>query len=176
MGFNATQMASASAIMQTGGMVTSALGSYNSAAISKINLDTQANLADINARIAERGAQSALLRGQKQVGALTLKAGQLKSRQRVSLAANGVDLGVGNAAELQASTDIMAEIDKNTIEANSVMEAWGYRTNAVNYQNDALMKRASASALSPGMSAASSLLGSAGSVASAWGNYYKLKE
>lgn len=176
MGFTATQMASASAIMQTGGMVTSAIGSYNSAAISKINLNTQATLAESNARIAEMGAQSALLRGQKQAGALTLKAGQLKSRQRASMAANGIDLGVGNAAEIQASTDIMAEIDKNTIEANAVYEAFGYRSNAVNYQNDALMRRASASAISPFGAAASTLLGSAGSVASAWGNYAKVKE
>lgn len=176
MGFNATQMASASAIMQTGGMVTSALGSYNSAAISKINLNAQAAISDSNARVAELGAQSALLRGQKQAGALSLKAGQLKSRQRATLAANGVDLGVGSAAELQASTDIMAEIDKNTIESNAVYEAWGYRSNATNYQNDALMKRAGASAISPFGAATSSLLGSAGSVASAWGTYAKLKE
>lgn len=176
MGFTSTQMAFASAAMQTGGMVTSTIGSYNSAAIQKINLNTQAAIADSNARIAEVGAQSALLRGQKQASALTLKAGQLKARQRASMAANGIDLGVGNAAEIQASTDIMAEIDKNTIETNAVYEAWGYRSNATNYQNDALMKRAGAGAISPFGSAASSLLGSAGSVASAWGNYAKLKE
>lgn len=173
MGFNATQMASASAILQTGGMTTSAIGSYNSAALSKINLNAQAAIADSNARIAELGAQSALLRGQQQVGALTLRAGHLKSRQRASLAANGVDLGVGNAAELQASTDIMADIDKRTAEANAIYEAWGYRTNAVNYQNAALVQRASARAVSPFSAAAGSLLGSAGSVAKAWIDYVK---
>ena len=87
-----------------------------------------------------------------------------------------MSLSEGNAVELQASTDIMAQIDKNTIEANAVYEAFGYRSNAVNYQNDALMRRASASAISPMGAAAGTLLGSAGSVASAWGNYAKLKE
>ena len=168
MGAPSTQLASASLMGQIGGAASSAIGSYYSAATNKINLQTQADIAGANARIAELGAQSALNQGQQQVGALTLRAGQLKSSQRVSLAANGVDLGVGNAAEIQASTDIMKEIDANTLTANAVRSAWGYRTQAMNFQNEAMMKRAGAGAISPGMSAASSLLGSAGSVASSW--------
>lgn len=161
--------------LQIGGEASSAIGSYYSAAQQKINLKTQANLADINAKIAELGAQSALLQGQQQVGALTLNAGRLKSRQRAALAANGGDLGVGSAAEIQASTDIMKEIEANTLTANAVRSAWGYRTQAVNFQNEALAARATAGAISPGMSAVSSLLGSAGTVASSWYQYIKEK-
>lgn len=168
MGFTSSQLATASLIGQIGGGVTSAVGSYFSAATQKATLKGQAAVADVNARIAELGAQSALLQGQQQVGALTLKAGQLKSSQRASMAANGIDLGVGNAAEIQASTDIMKEIDANTLTANAVRSAWGYRTQAVNFQNEALMKRAGADSISPGMAAAGSLLGSAGTVASSW--------
>ena len=73
--------------LQIGGAASSAIGSYYSAATQKINLKTQANLADINAKIAELGAQQELFRGQQQVGALTLQAGQLKSRQRAAMAA-----------------------------------------------------------------------------------------
>lgn len=168
MGFNASQLATASLIGQIGGGVTSAIGGYFSAATQKATLKGQAAVADTNARIAELGAQSALLQGQQQVGALTLRAGQLKSSQRAAMAANGIDLGVGSAVELQASTDIMAQIDKNTIEANAVRSAWGYRTQAVNFQNEALTKRTTAGAISPFGAAAGSLLGSAGSVASSW--------
>ena len=168
MGFSSNQLATASLIGQIGGGVTSAVGSYYSAATNKINLQGQAGIADTNARIAELGAQSALNQGQQQVGALTLKAGQLKSSQRVAMAANGIDLGVGNAAEIQASTDIMKEIDSNTLTSNAVRSAWGYRTQAVNYQNEAIMKRGAADGISPGGSAFSSLLGSAGSVAGSW--------
>ena len=46
--------------------------------------------------------------------------------------------------------------------------AWGMRTQATNYQNEALAARATAGAINPGMSAASSLLTSAGHVASSW--------
>jgi hypothetical protein len=168
MGFSASQLATASLIGQIGGAASSAIGSYFSAATQKEVLKGQAAVADINARIAEQGAQSALYQGQQQVGALTLKAGQLKSSQRTAMAANGIDLGTGNAAEIQASTDIMREIDKNTLELNALMNAWGYRTQAMNLQNEALTKRATAGLISPFGSAASSLLGSAGSVASSW--------
>jgi hypothetical protein len=168
MGFSSSQLASASLIGQIGGAATSAIGGYYGAATQRATLRGQAAIAESNARLAEMGAQSVLLQGQQQVGALTLKAGQLKSRQRVALAANGVDLGVGNAAELQASTDIMTEIDKHTLEANAMRSAWGLRTEAMNFQNEALTRRATADAMNPGMAAASSLLGSAGSVASSW--------
>lgn len=171
MSFDASQLSFASAALQTAGMASSAVGSYYSSALQKSSLAAQAAIAESNARIAELGAQSALNQGQREVGALTLKAGQLKSRQRASLAANGVDLGVGSAAEIQASTDIMKDIDKYTIEANAVRSAWGYRAQAVNFENEAMTKHATASAISPFGSAATSLLGSAGSVASAWYSY-----
>ena len=150
------------------GALTSAVSANYSAKFSKAQLDNQARLADINARIAELGAQSALMQGHQQVGALTLNAGRLKSQQRATLAANGVDLGFGNAAEIQASTDLMKEIDASTLTANAVRTAWGYRIQATNYQNDALTKRATASAISPNKSAISSLLGDAGNVAESW--------
>lgn len=168
MGFNPTQVAQVGMISQIGGAVAGGVGSYFGASTQKANLRGQAAVADANARIAELGAQSALAQGQRQVGALTLQAGQLKSSQRATLAANGVDLGSGSAAELQASTDIMKEIDANTLTANAVRSAWGYRTQGLNAQLEASSARASAGAISPIGSATSSLLGSAGSVASSW--------
>lgn len=173
MGFTSSQLATASLIGQVGGAASSAIGSYYGAASSKANLNAQATMAESNARLAEMSAQSALNQGQKQVGQITLQAGQLKSRQRANLAANGIDLGVGNAAELQASTEIMSQIDANTTEANSVRTAWGIRTQGVNFQNEALTKRATAGAISPGSSMVSSLMGSAGSVAGSW---YSMKQ
>lgn len=150
------------------GVASNTVGSYWSAQNTKITLEGQAALADINARISELGAQQELIKGEREVGQVTMRAGQLKSAQRTSMAANGIDLGEGNAAEIQASTDLMKEIDKNTVEANAVRSAWGYRTQGMNYQNEALVKRGSAGGISPGMSAFGSLIGSAGQVASTW--------
>jgi len=163
----------ASIALQAAGLAASTVGSYYSAKAQKRQLAFDASMADINARISELGAQSALDQGQRQVGALTMQAGNLKSRQRAAMAANGIDLGEGNAAEIQASTAIMSEMDKNTLEANAVRTAWGYRTQGVNFQNQAVMDRATAGAISPFGAGVSSLLTGSGQVASNW---YALKD
>ena len=168
MGFNPDQLATASMIGQIGGAATSAVGSYFSAATQKENLRGQAAMAEINARISEMGAQSALMQGQHETARLTLNAGQLKGRQRAALAASGVAMGEGSAREIQASADILKDIDKNTIMANAVSQAWGQRMQAVNYQNEGLFARANAKGIKPFASAATSLLGSATQVASSW--------
>lgn len=159
--------------MQSFGAASSAVGSFYSAKSMKSQLSFEAGMADINARIAEIGARQELLNGQKQVGSLTLQAGQLKSKQRTAMGANGIDMSEGNAVELRASTDLMKEIDVNTIEANAVRSAWGYRTQGANYQAEAATKRGTASGISPFGSAAGSLLSGAGQVASSWYQYNK---
>lgn len=161
-------MGQAAMMTQVLGAISSTVGSFYSAQSQKSALNAQADLADINSRVAELSAQSQLDQGNQQVAQASLAAGQLKSRQRTSLAANGVDLGQGSAAEIQASTDVMKDTDINTIKANAVRNAWGTRTQSVNYQNQANIARTNASSLSPASSAFSSLMTSAGSVASSW--------
>lgn len=159
--------------MSAAGIASGAVGSYWSAKSTKIQLEGQAALADTNARIAELGAQQEMIKGERDVANLTLQAGQVKGAQRAAMAANGIDLGEGNAAEVQASTDIMKEIDKNTAHANAVRSAWGYRTQGMNYQNEAIVKRGTAGGISPGMSGFSTLLTGAGQVAPGWYQMYK---
>src|SRR5690606_2794216 len=96
---------------------------------------------------------------------------------------NGIDVGTGSAAEIQASTDILKEIDSNTLMSNAVRTAWGYRTQglnaqteAMNQRNQAFAARAMGSAISPIGGATTSLLGSVGSVASSWYAFSKSKE
>jgi len=168
------------------------------ASSQQASLEFQAQIADINARMAERAAQSELLAGQRRIASLTLSAGQLKGKQRASMAANGIDLGVGSAAETLASTDLMKEIDKNTLEVNAVQSAWGYRTKGSAFSSQAIVQRGSAStldafkaasgafidasntapyfrstasAISPYGSAFTSLLGSATPISNAFYNY-----
>lgn len=154
--------------MQVVGAVNSAIGNYYGARSQRANLRFQADMAEINARQAELGAQAELQRGQHEIAQLTRHAGQVKSSQRAAMAANGIDLGVGSAAEVLASTDIMKEIDRNTLEANAVRSAWGYRMQATDMQNQATLARASAKSISPVGSALTSLLGGAGQVAGSW--------
>lgn len=153
---------------QGAGLASSVVGSYYGARQQKSSLNFQADIADINARMAESSAQIELQRGQQQVGAITAKAGQVKSSQRAAMAANGIDLGVGNAAEVLATTDLTKEVDANTAQANAVRSAWGYRTQASNMMTEAQMKRSTSDSISPWGAAATSLLGGATSVAGTW--------
>ena len=168
MGIPSTQLAQAALTWQAGGAASSAIGGYFSAASQKAALQGQAAIDDTNARISELAAQSAITQGQQQVAAMTLRAAQLKSKQRAALAANGVDLGEGSAAETLASTDTLKEIDANTVTANAVRNAWGYRTQATNFENDAIMKRTSARGINPLLAAGTSLLGSGATLAKSW--------
>lgn len=161
-------LASLSLGLQTAGAVSGAIGGFYSSKMAKNQLSFEADMARINARVAELGARSAFERGQQEVAGLTMRAGQLKSKQRAAMAANGIVLGEGNAAEIQASTDIMREVDKATLEANAVRSAWGYRVDASNLQSSALMKDGAAAGTSPLAAGASSLLTSATKVASNW--------
>lgn len=166
-------MPAVSLATQAAGAASSTVGSYYSARTSKTNLELQSSLADTNAKIAELGAQSALMQGEREEQKSRLQTAQLKSTQRTAMAANGIDLGEGSAAQVLTSTDMMGEIDASTIKANAARSAWGYRTQAVNEKNQATMSRAAASAISPGGSAFSSLLGGAGGVASSWYQFKK---
>lgn len=168
MGISGGSLALYSAGAQGSGAAMSAIGAYSSANSQKINMQGAADIAALNAQQAEKSAQQELSRGNAQVASTTARAGQIKSAQRTAMAANGIDLSDGNAAEVLTSTDIMKEEDVNTITANAVRAAWGQRTQATNFQNEANAKRASADSISPFVSGATSLLGSASQVASSW--------
>lgn len=165
---NASAMSTFGMGATVGGALSSAIGAYASVKATKANLRMQAALNEINAQSAERTAQSTLAAGQHEEQASMLRTAQLKSTQQAEFASNGIDLGEGSAARVLTSTDVMGTIDKNTIAANAVRSAWGYRTAAVNDGNSALFASASAGSLNAGATAATSLLGSAGSVAQNW--------
>ncbi|THF64313.1 hypothetical protein [Pseudothauera rhizosphaerae] len=115
----------------------------------KLSLGYQATIADVNARLSELAARSSLLQGERQEQASRLSTAQMKSSQRVALAANGVDLGSATSLNILTSTDVMGEIDANTIQANAARAAWGYRSQAVDAENQAMLARAAAENIDP---------------------------
>ena len=150
------------------GALGSANAAKNSAQTSQIQLKFQADMAKINEQLNETNAQATLLAGQRQESNVRLKTGQLKSTQRASMAANGIDLGSDTALRILTSTDLMGEIDAQTVASNAVRNAWGYRTQGANFAADAMFKRASADTIDPNSAFTSSLLGNAGQVAMNW--------
>ena len=116
----------------------------------------------------------ALLRGQRAEGISRLKTAQLKSDQKVALAANGVDLtGSPSVDNILGTTDFMGELDALTINQNAVADANNFRTQSANYGAQATMSAAQASGVNPGLQVYSSLLGDAGQFARSAYQYYK---
>lgn len=165
MAFTSLAMGAASAGMQT-------VGSYYSSLSEKRNLKLQAALAETNAKIADSNARNALYAGEKQEQQSRLESAQLKSRQRVGYASGGVDLSSDTAVATLTSTDVLGEIDANQIKANALRGAWGHRMEGVGLRSQASMYRATAGAINPGLSAATTLLASGTQVAS---KYYDMK-
>lgn len=168
MGFSSSQMAQAAVVTQAGGAAMGTVGTYYSAKSAKLSLQSQARMDELNAELAEKAAQVELANGQRQAQGVKMKTAQLKSAQRATMAANGIDLGSDTAVNILSTTDYMGEVDANTVEANSVRSAFGYRAQAVNSSNNASSARASARGISPVGTATGTLLSSAGQVAGSW--------
>ena len=155
------------------GVIGQVAGAFYSARSIRRNAELQAFMAEMNAKNNERQAQNVFLQRDKQIAALGIKSGRLKSSQRVALAANGVDLSSENAVELLADTEFMKEVDKDQIEQNAVAEAWGYRLQGVQNQNQALFTRAQKAGVSPLLATHNTMLTGASQVAQNW---YTLKK
>ena len=172
-------------VASTAGALLSAVGGYYAALSHRNELKSRAlsveyerSVANQNARQAEEDAQALLEQGQQQQGLLSMQRGQERAARATMVAKSGVVAGVGSAAEVAASEELVAKLDAMTINANAVRAAGAARMRSAGYQNasrlagvSAANLRGSARTVSPGLAATTSLLNSAGSVASQWYTY-----
>lgn len=175
-------MGSAGVVFAAFGAVNGAIGSFYSAKSQQyqlksraLSLDFQKDISLLNANIAEREARFTMQAGERRIGQYTMQAGAANASQAASLAARGIQAGVGSTAETVASAKTIQKIDTLTMNANTVRAAEAYRMQSQQYKNEALFAgvsaenmRQAARSINPWLSAASSLLGGAGSVASQW--------
>lgn len=153
---------------QISGGLTTAIGAYYTARGEQSNYRASASAADSNADLADLAAQSALFSGQREEQASRLRTSNIKEAQKTGYAANGIALDSDTANRVITSTEVLGEIDANTIAANAARAAWGYRIEAVQYRNEARTKRASAKAVDPFARAQTSLINSSGPIAESW--------
>lgn len=161
-------MAGASLIAGAASGAANTVGSYYAASGQRDALRLQARLDEINAQTADARARDALLRGERQEQAFRRDVSSLRSRQRVSLAGGGVDLGSETAAAILTGTDVLGEQDANQIRINALRDAWGMRTEAQNMRNSANMNRATARSINPLLQAGSTFL----TEGARWGGSY----
>ena len=113
-----------------------ATGYYNSR-IQKAQQEMAIRVQEYNARQAERAAQSALMSSNFKIGQISEKFEKVKSSLKAAMAANGIVLGVGSAAEVTASTDINKRRSIDNQYANGYSEVSKYRMQGVNAQSQA---------------------------------------
>lgn len=165
--------AEGSLMAQGFGVGASAVGAFYNAQGQKLALNTQAQLSETNAKLAEMSAQSALLTGQREQQSSRLQFARTKSSQRANMAANGVDLGSTTPVAVLTSTDVVGDWRDTAIESSAINRAFGYRAQGVDATNRAIFARASAKSINPWFDAAGSLISGATKVADSW---YKFKK
>lgn len=85
---------------------------------------------DENARLAEQQAADALAQGKTAELRQRTAGRQFRGAQRARLAAQGIDISSGSAADVQAETVAMSELDALTIRNNARRAAYGYQVQA----------------------------------------------
>lgn len=107
-------------------------GAYSSSEGLKAKGEWDRAQGEINAQLSGIAAQDAIKRGEKDAQTLRKQSKQMIGSQRAALAAQGIDVSLGSAADIQADTAELAAQDALTIRNNAWREAWGYRTQGAN--------------------------------------------
>jgi hypothetical protein len=164
------------------GGVSSAIGSFYAAQTAQYQEKSQASgfafqsdMAAINSSRAEMTAESIEEAGKNQVANYTMQEGQQKAGATASMAARGIALGQGSAADVAASMDVEKSLNVLAINSNTTRQAWAAREQGTNYANQSLLDRTSsvnalrgANTISPFGNTVNSLLGSATQIAGRW--------
>ena len=167
-------------ITQGFGAVSGAVGSFYAASAEKyktkslaLSLQHKKDMTLFNMRQKESQAQHLYRMFNKRYQIMTLKQGKAKSKNIVSIASRGGVRGVGSNLEAIISNDILAEIDKITMNSNKVravqnkkLEGVGLGIQGDMYGVSASNMFATASNISPFMNMSSSLLTGTGNVLS----------
>lgn len=116
-----------------GQAIGSAVGAFITSKATSYVLEKQAEINRLNEARMQMGYESALRAGESQISKVTREAGAVKAKQKTGMAANGVSLGVGSAAEITASTEVNKKLDVRTIQENALTNSWGYSTKGTQY-------------------------------------------
>lgn len=154
------------------GAISSSQAAGQSAQAQQISQEQQAQVQTNNATIAGWDASDALNQGAQKAQSSMLNTAQLVSAQRATMAANGVDVTQGSAANVIASSKYQGAVDVNTINANAARSAWGYSNTKQTDLNNASMLGYGAAQIDPNQAAQSTLLTGAGKTAGATQSAY----
>jgi hypothetical protein len=148
----------------------SASGAQQEGTATQQMYNYRAQVAKINAGIDKQNAEWSRTKGEMEAGQYGQKAAQQMGQIKVAQAASGLDVNTGSAARVQKSQSDITRMDLSMIRANAGKIAYDYETKSVMDENQATLDvMAGKNAKRAGeIKAASSILGTVGTVASKW--------
>lgn len=114
--------------------VSSVAGGIAQSQAAKGQAEYSSRMADLNAQIADFQAEDAIQRGNREANSVRRQASEALGEQKVNLAAQGIDIGVGSAAQTQQDTLLLGEHDAMTVQNNATREAFGFKVQAADYR------------------------------------------
>lgn len=115
---------------------------------------------DFNIKLAQINEEDAILRGEERVVDYKKQAAQIAGSQVASLAAQGVQIDTGSAAQVQYNTEKQIDTDIKRLKNNAWREAFGFKVEASQLQIQSMIGEVSSkneiskTYLSAGLSAA----------------------
>jgi hypothetical protein len=125
---------------QAGGSLISA---YSQARAVRAQGRYEARSARLNTQLADLQADDAIARGETDLQAQLRQTKVLSGAQRASMAAQGIDLGMGSAQDIGLETKTLGAMDALQLRNNAFREAFGYRVQATEAAHRGRMARIS---------------------------------
>lgn len=153
----------------------SAYGQYKAGQAQKAAANYQAEVDKRNAVVAQENANMERQAGIEEQRRQRLKTAQVIGQQKVAMAANGLDINSGTAADLLKDTAELGELDALMIGYDAERRARNHGVQGSNFMSQATLNQMSASnAFKSGLiSAGGTMLGGLGKVSDQWTRYYR---
>lgn len=163
-------------VLSAVGTAVSAIGAISSADAQAQAASYQAQVARNNATIANQNAAYSVKAGEAQATAQGLKSRAELGSAVAGLAAGGVDVNSGSAADVQTTQREFGQLDTEQTRQNAQLQAYGYRSQSSNFTAEAALEqqKADQAPIAGAFTAAGDLLSGASSLGSKW-NSWKLQ-
>lgn len=132
--------ASAAPIFAGGAALSLAGGVYSALATDAAGVYNQA-MAEYDAKQLDDMAVDAIARGEEDARRVGQEGRRVQGEQRTAFAGQGIDVGVGTAADLQRETLDLNARDMRMVRLNAIEEARGIRTQAATTRANGRMGR-----------------------------------
>lgn len=128
-------------ILAIGGTVLTAAGQIQQAQATGAANNYNAQVAEMNATLADRRAKDALERGKIEEQRKRQDVARITGQQVAASAANGIDLTFGSPLDTIVDTAVLGELDALTIRSNTYRESYDYKVQGVNQRAQAGLNR-----------------------------------